>query len=91
VVRSRQPTNVRVVRAAGDTVWIDSAVVEGDSLVGTRAGPGRERVVIALADIRLLETREIEIGRTLGGIAAIGVAVSLVWFAMAASALSGGY
>ena len=90
VVRQR-PAAVRVVRAAGDTVEVVYPTIQGDSLIGARReAADAERVAIALADVRTVETRQLRGGRTLGGVAVVALVAGLVYAIVVTSALAGG-
>jgi len=83
----------RVVRVlVGDTMVIPMryAAVDGDSLVGVSVARPGIRTAIALRDVRGVEQREFDVGRTLGltaGILAAIVAAAAVLFAYALSSI----
>ena len=76
-------TRARVTTGAGQ--WtLDSVVIEGDALIGTRTDSGPPRPVrLPLSDVRRIEVERVNAGRTLaliGGVAvvAVGVAAAIV-------------
>lgn len=89
VITAKQPRKVRIARQDGSRVELLQPKIEGDSIVGTTwdVKPGSQplRTAIALADVRGIEVKEDDTGRTImavgfiGGIIALMAALSSGW------------
>ena len=61
------PASVHVVRRSGPPITLDSAVVQGDSLVGfVRGQPHTSPVAIALSDLSVVQVQKLSMPRTVG-------------------------
>lgn len=73
--------SVQVTRADGGVYTLIEARVQGDSLVGRYAGrvPAgySPRVALALADVRRVEARRVDLARTAGAVVGSAVVVAL--------------
>ena len=71
------PGNVRVRLTNGSTVWLQHPTVDGDSLRGVVSFGDRpyhpgQGVALALADVRVIESRRLSAGKTVGLILGVG-------------------
>lgn len=64
------PDPLRVTRKDHSVLMLRDAVVSGDSVVGF-AGPEHVRVAVALADVRSLQQKKVDILGTVGTAAAV--------------------
>jgi hypothetical protein len=69
-VPQQLPNPLRVTRADHSVLVLRDAVISGDSVVGF-AGPEHARAAVALADVRTLQTRKLDILGTAGTAAAV--------------------
>ncbi len=86
IVNDEHPSKMRVTLHNRVRVEIDSPRIEGDSLVGGQivgGGGRRRRVAVALGDIRFVETRVVDAGRTT--LVLVGVGLTAVVIAAAAA------
>ncbi len=85
LVEREHPNAVRVTRTDGTTLTLSAPAVRGDSLVGT-VGVGLARddgvstASVALADVRQLEVRRADTGKTLLAIVGVGGTFLVVYF-----------
>jgi hypothetical protein len=75
---------VRVTTVDGTRVQIWSPRVQGDSLFGKNAAPGKETggVTVALADVRSVEVQKVDALKTFGGVLVVSAVIGL-FFALA--------
>ena len=64
----RLPDPVRITRTDASTIVLRDAAVSGDSIVGYTSGSAetRQRVAVALRDVRTMEAKEVAFLRTAG-------------------------
>ena len=88
VIRDDHPKRIRLTRLDGSRVELTNPRIVGDSIVGTR--PGWRGFVdgpaVALDDIRIVETREIDDGKTTALVVGLGIAGLAVAAVVAAAA-----
>ena len=85
----RLPDPVRITRVDTSTLLLRDAAVSGDSIVGY-AGD-RQRVAVALADVRKVEGQEVDFLKTAGTSFVVTLLIGVVTTAVVlASLLSGG-
>ncbi len=78
-----KPTRIRLWRAGGLPVVLENPTIVGDSLVGTstdqqRSGSVRYRVATPLDQIRAVETRGIDGGKTALAVLGVGALVAVI-------------
>jgi hypothetical protein len=70
---------VRVTTVDGTRVQIWGPRVQGDSLLGMNAAPGKEtgRVALALASVRSVEVQKVDALKTIGGVLVVSTVIGL--------------
>ena len=84
LMTERHPNSVRITRADQTRLVIAQPTIVGDTLIGaadvTRLGAGKP-LHVAVDDIRLIETRQVDAGRTIAlflGVPAVAIATFML-------------
>ena len=87
VINQRHPMRLRVTQTDGMRLVLENPVLLRDSVVGwTRAFGSR---AVALADVKRVEARETDAGKTAGLILAVAAALATAFYLLALAALGG--
>ncbi len=84
IVEAKRPNKIRVYRSGGSGVELENPTIVGDSLVGMSTQPRPSvRVAMPLDQIRAVETRGIDGGKTTALVLGVGALVAVIAMATA--------